>query len=331
MGDMPDQLRQMRREVRELREAVSSLQEDVSVLMEARHRKMDVPPASPDKVEKARVTKRTLKSIRDRFELMQKELAELLDVSTQTVSGWETGSSKPRKENIARIITLRNMNKGEVDEALGRQGEETEAAVPEGDDLKKFRDRLGLTQSELAELVGVSEGTVAHWETDRSRPGPQNRKELAELQSKSRAAVDELLGRPGSPDEEKAQEPEELSAAEIKEIRSELGMTQGELGDALGISAASVWNWEAGNTSPNRKNRWKLLQLSGGEMGELPGDSVRELRNELGLSQADLADEIGVSAGTISNWETGRTSPSETRLSEIRELAEGEGTPASSQ
>jgi DNA-binding transcriptional regulator YiaG len=36
-------------------------------------------------------------------------------------------------------------------------------------DLKHRRDRLGLTQSELAERLGVTWNTVARWETDQRR------------------------------------------------------------------------------------------------------------------------------------------------------------------
>lgn len=268
MGNLPDQIRQVGREVRDLRVAVEQLQEKVSTLMEAHHEKMDVPPAPPEEVEDARVTSRTLKSIRRRFDLRQDQLAEILDVATPTISLWETGSTKPRSENVARIVTLRQMNKGEVDEILGRRPEEPEIPAPEGEEIKDLRARLHLSQSELAELLGVSGGTVAHWETDRSAPGPKNRRALEDLQSRSRAEIDEQLGRTPPEEEEEEQEPEqeeeprELSAQEIKDIRSRLELTQAEMGEKLGVTGASVWNWEAGNTSPTRKNRRKLLELA---------------------------------------------------------------------
>jgi transcriptional regulator with XRE-family HTH domain len=34
--------------------------------------------------------------------------------------------------------------------------------------IKSHRDRLGLTQKELANLLGVTENTVANWENGRS-------------------------------------------------------------------------------------------------------------------------------------------------------------------
>lgn len=39
------------------------------------------------------------------------------------------------------------------------------------------------------------------------------------------------------------------------------------------------------------------------------GEQIRRGREALGMSQADLADAIWVSRNTVSNWETGATTP----------------------
>jgi putative transcriptional regulator len=36
---------------------------------------------------------------------------------------------------------------------------------------------------------------------------------------------------------------------------------------------------------------------------------VKSLRSRLGLTQSQLAAELGVDQGTVSNWETGKTEP----------------------
>ena len=36
---------------------------------------------------------------------------------------------------------------------------------------------------------------------------------------------------------------------------------------------------------------------------------VKALRAKLGMTQADLADAVGVDQATVSNWETGKTTP----------------------
>jgi DNA-binding transcriptional regulator YiaG len=37
-------------------------------------------------------------------------------------------------------------------------------------DVKEIREKLGLNQAELAELVGVNQTSVSHWEQKKRRP-----------------------------------------------------------------------------------------------------------------------------------------------------------------
>ena len=46
--------------------------------------------------------------------------------------------------------------------------------------------------------------------------------------------------------------------------------------------------------------------------------TIKELRDERGWTQLDLAYRLGVSPSTIYNWERGRNEP---RVSQMRELA----------
>lgn len=39
------------------------------------------------------------------------------------------------------------------------------------------------------------------------------------------------------------------------------------------------------------------------------GDNIRKLREEMGISQADLAKKLSISDKTVSSWEVGRTEP----------------------
>ncbi len=41
-----------------------------------------------------------------------------------------------------------------------------------GKEIKEKRKAKGLTQDELANLVGVSRVTIARWETDKRKPHP---------------------------------------------------------------------------------------------------------------------------------------------------------------
>ena len=53
----------------------------------------------------------------------------------------------------------------------------------ERNDLRKRRKELGLSQMELASLVGVSLLTVQIWERGVSEPKPENREKLEQVLS----------------------------------------------------------------------------------------------------------------------------------------------------
>ena len=49
---------------------------------------------------------------------------------------------------------------------------------------------------------------------------------------------------------------------------------------------------------------------------------VKEVRKQLGLSQEELAHELGVSFATINRWENGKTSPSKLARTHFRMFCE---------
>ena len=48
------------------------------------------------------------------------------------------------------------------------------------------------------------------------------------------------------------------------------------------------------------------------------GEKIKEYRERLGLSQAELAEEIGVDRSSVSLWESGKTMPT---IKNLRRLA----------
>lgn len=61
--------------------------------------------------------------------------------------------------------------------------------------IRSLRVRLGLSQSALARLVGVSAPAVAHWEAGNSAPTGQNRMNVVALRKVGKREVKELLAR----------------------------------------------------------------------------------------------------------------------------------------
>lgn len=52
-------------------------------------------------------------------------------------------------------------------------------------------------------------------------------------------------------------------------------------------------------------------------MREFSGANFKTARRELGISQTQLAHELGVEAGTINSWEAGARTPKIERLPQI--------------
>ena len=61
--------------------------------------------------------------------------------------------------------------------------------------IQSLRKRLGLSQTALARLVGVSAPAVAHWEAGNSTPTGQNRAAVVGLRKVGKRDVKELLAR----------------------------------------------------------------------------------------------------------------------------------------
>jgi DNA-binding transcriptional regulator YiaG len=66
---------------------------------------------------------------------------------------------------------------------------------------------------------------------------------------------------------------------------------------------------------------WGTSHANGnGQRRETP--SVLELRKRLGMTQEQLARELGVTVGTVNRWENGRFRPSPLALRGLERLAE---------
>jgi len=317
LGELPEKVKDMRRELRDLRKTVDTLREQVDVLMEHRRQQMDVPPAPEEKAENSRVTKRTLKSIRKNFELDQEQLAYLLDVSPGTISQWERGETKPRSNNKARIVTLREMDKSQVDDILGR---ENDGPKWQGDSLKALREKMDLTQAEMADLLDVSPNTVSGWEAGRTTPSGGNIKRIEELADNSDAVAPQAAGE------------KQFDGSRLRKWRENMGLGRAEVADELGVSYASVQNWESGNTTPRGQNRRKVQELmqksteeleelgAEGSSGGFDAERLTALKRELNISQGQLAELLDVSSATVWSWETGRTTPSSRNIEEVEKL-----------
>lgn len=308
-----DNVQNVKSKLEELRSTVDDLEEKVDQLLDEDIGDGQTESASEEGgATEDSVTSQSLKALRDDFDLTQKELAEILDVSSVTISSWESGDTSPQKGNQERIQELQEKSKAEVDDLLESDEESDDTA----DEIRSVRNEHGLTQKEFAEVLDVSPTTVSNWEQGETNPSQERVEQIQDLDPSS----DE----DGEEDDSDAS----ISGDDIKQIRTDLDLSQSELAEELGVSAGTVSNWERGESSPGSDNQEQIEDLA--EQADADGDGdedvtfsaedLKELREEKDLSQSELADELGVSAGTISNWERGKGSVSESALENIKEL-----------
>lgn len=109
---------QQRRVIASLKEECSTLRREVAQLSKRTHQ-ASATQASTDAAGNAGTPRRRfsadgLRAFRSRLGLTVRELAQLLDVSEQTIYNWETASTRPQPAMIDAIARLRALGKREL-------------------------------------------------------------------------------------------------------------------------------------------------------------------------------------------------------------------------
>jgi DNA-binding transcriptional regulator YiaG len=63
-----------------------------------------------------------------------------------------------------------------------------------------------------------------------------------------------------------------FTAKGFKTLRQRLGLTAEAIGILLGVSVQTIYNWEAGNTSPREQQMVRIVMLRG--MGKREVDAI---------------------------------------------------------
>lgn len=103
--------------------------------------------------------------------LLQREVAEELGVHPDTVKNWENGRTEPSLRAVPKILKFLGgftLKSPDFDENFSGW-------------LTLARRKLGLSQRELADRLGVTEKTVRGWERGKHRPTREHRERLEEV------------------------------------------------------------------------------------------------------------------------------------------------------
>ena len=99
---------QFRRDIAELKRIVKSLERRLSPLEKEDRRRL-AKPVSTEAAEGARFSPRWVKSHREKLGLSQADYARLVGVSALTIYNWEHGRSRPRKELLGALVSVRKL------------------------------------------------------------------------------------------------------------------------------------------------------------------------------------------------------------------------------
>jgi len=112
--------------VSQLRKMVSAL-ERFAALRQKQLEKEGVPlKATPEEVKISRFSPRLIRSLRERLDLTQKEMATLAGVTIGAVYQWESGKFEPRGEKKAVLVALRKLGRREARRLLEKREIRTE-------------------------------------------------------------------------------------------------------------------------------------------------------------------------------------------------------------
>jgi len=101
-----------------------------------------------------------------RLGLSQAELARRIGVHAQTVRAWERGASYPRESLRVRLLEVLEELESGLPSGLRDKVQKDDL----GQEIRRRRLRLCMTQDELARRVGVNVRTVRAWERGRAFP-----------------------------------------------------------------------------------------------------------------------------------------------------------------
>lgn len=136
---------------------------------------------------------------------------------------------------------------------------------------------------------------------------------------------------------------DELTGDVLREARTNAAMGQRTLAGVMDVDKSTIAKWETGDRKPRGVYLERLLEHlptlrelmgEGGPTNPFPpgeppentppdggrfGNSLRRARNTAGMTQAELATEVGVCSHTVSDWECGRYTPTRTNLTELHD------------
>jgi len=100
----------------------------------------------------------------------------------------------------------------------------------------------------------------------------------------------------------------------IRKKRLDLKLHQYEIAPLIGVNKTTIFNWERNYSSPELRHIPKVIKF----LGYIPfekepkalGEKIVYYRHLAGMTQKELARQLGVDPTTLARWERGKRNPS---------------------
>ena len=272
---------------------------------------------------------RALRNIRCGRKLNQRELAELVGVGPEIIASYENGEDYPDLKTLFTLARELGVSRQQLSGFVPRSGPDRVSSAF-GKMLREARLARGLTQGQLAQLIGINQTTIASYERTHSHPAPRHIPHLVSVLNlvlgMDRARLEESLSRPRSKVQRTA------VGRRLRQLRIERKLSQKELAARAGCPPPAISSYELGKSVPNRDSAAKIAEALGVDSTEfeglLParpppakstpfGSELSRLRKQRELSQMQLAARVGVARTLISAFELGVANPNRTVLASL--------------
>ena len=237
-----------------------------------------------------------------------------MSVSERTLRAWEMGRA-PDIEHWPRIIDFLGLEPWPEPTSLAQK-------------LQAARRRRGATIAQAAQLLAVDASTLWWWEHGRK---PRRRDHKARIAGFVGAAPTLQPANAERPDaDERTASSHEAIGSLIRARRHELGVSQEDAANAIGVNTWTVLLWEQGRYAPTPRFYPSLIRFLECEPWPEPrtiGQRLQTERLRRGLTRRQLAEILNVDLSSISNWEIGRKPRHHLSIAKIEAFLSGEPQP----
>jgi DNA-binding transcriptional regulator YiaG len=105
---------QCRHDIATLNRQVQAQTKEIAFLKAQEQKRLGQPQVKEEEAEKVRFSARSVKAQRTRLKLSATDYGKLVGVSGLTIYSWESGKSRPRKQQFAALVAVRGLGRREA-------------------------------------------------------------------------------------------------------------------------------------------------------------------------------------------------------------------------